>query len=295
MPARAQLEWTHDIAIGNIQLIYPGAESSFTGRYYTVKAGTPVTVDVVVQNNSRNPAVAFELELTDNGAIVEKKPQGGSLRSGEQRHYRLNWVAQPGEHVLRAQIKFTKSLPGGDPLESCKECQRSSKCSWPASVAGPENRVRRYCRNGAGEAVHSCHNLNDNPDNNVGAVGALGEGTASNPANQPPPQADVPDLPDLAISTANARDLSQYKGRGRYLVTVTVVNRGKKAHTGSIPVLVTMGRGTKYRVTISGGLAPGESKTGSVEVTVSGSPAFSATVDADNRIKEIDERNNDWR
>ncbi len=279
LPLMAAIEWTHDLTIYTIDLEYRGKRVGGGVQKHDITVGAPTTALVTVKNNSRNPSVGYKVDLY---SVVDPRRRppvtkligsvpGKKLRSGEMAEHRLNWTAEP-TYGLVAQIVFTSPLPGGDPMEQCSECRRpANNCSWPS-----------YCRHGAGEGVHSCHNTNDNPANNQGATEVLITGSTDVGTSGP-------EGIDLFIESASLNSVSA-GGINKTMCAIFVANQGTQDHRGSVKVQVKAGSTTRS-ATISGGIPKGTSKSVSIDVD-STNKSIVVTVDPDNSIKETNENNN---
>ncbi|MFN8608050.1 MAG: CARDB domain-containing protein [Vulcanimicrobiota bacterium] len=276
----APIMWTHDVGLGALSLRYAGSERNTNASFYSVAAGTEITATVPVQNYSSNPSVPYRVDITVNGRTVASENGSGLPSNGTKEHY-LKWKADlAGRWQVLATLTYTKPLPGAS-RTACRECKTGSgRCNYPNS-----------CSNGTGNEVCGCHAVADNPNNNVARANLEVQGGNNLPgATQP---GGVPTTPsasegvDLIVESANLSP-SGVK-TGVYEAHFTVTNIGSAPATGSFGVEVSMDS-IRQNFRITGGLKPGESKSGMVEFLRNG--YIRVVVDPRNEIKESNKSNN---
>ncbi len=293
-PGLGGINWTHDLSVDPVNLVYPGSNNSATASSYTVEANTPIDVQVLVKNLSSNRSSAYSIKLawsSGEGGLTDIATVNGSpLPYNGQMMHSLKWTAaQSGKLTLWAHLTPTGALPGAG-KQPCVECKRarSNRTSSSSRLPGEAAPGQCYfpsgsCTLGDMGGLCSCHPTADNPQNNSRNVSVLvngGKGTTP---------ASVPSADGVDLVVEGAYVTPSIAKLGSYDAAVTIANRGNRAHSGMIQVEVTVGR-NKRMVTLTGGLRPGEVKTELVEFTKDG--ACKVVVDPGNSIRESNETNN---
>ena len=275
----AQNSWSHDLAVGTIELSYPGKNKSQGADVYAVPQNTDVEVSVLVQNNSGNPSMPYSVTLVSavrgerNGSQVGTQ-RGDSLRSNDKKEHKFRFKAsRPGQVVVQAQLKLLQDPPGAG-RRTCVDCSARKNCDWPNS-----------CEAGVGFTLCSCHPMTDNPANNEGHVQFEVTPAPGSVAAAPPTKVKGV---DLAVSDVQ-RDPSPKPHMTMILVTVT--NLGSEDARGSVVVQV-MADGSALRGMISGGIRSGETKSVLIESSRERINTLHVIVDPDNAVPDVNRANN---